>query len=373
MKILVCYPMKSLAKTYLPQSIEALVAESAEDYFRLAPLYSPDTAIVFSEMFSIPVWDWLPSVRAALPAQSTLIIVPLYRNEGLINQVVNEMSLQRVYLLSSQLSQSEIRDQISFILGIVHESKENADQGRRGQVYTLMSYGASGITTFCINFPILLARQNPEKRIVVLDMNDAKPDLTRFFKLQQHQLALFRPDFLDAMMASKRDWARVCKQSDHTSNLFYAHAANKWKSAEISNMMDAFRQQFDYIYVDWGYCFPETEAMLRMMHIADRNLLFVRADPFSIENAKEWIKEWKMRGITCGVLLSHLDKGHPYRIGEEVALYGVVPRISEIRLMQSLQSGSVLIEEWFPPKPYISSLAEIARAEYSNKSVVLSR
>lgn len=373
MKILVCYPMKSLAKTYLPRSVEALVAESDDEYFRLVHLYRPDTAIIFSEMFSTPVWEWLPSVQSALPAHSSLIIVPLYRDEGLIRQVVDELSLQRVYLLSSQLSQSEIREQICFILGFVHDSKETESRSGRGQVCTMMSYGASGITTFCINFPILLARQNPEKRIIVLDMNDAKPDLTRFFKLHQHQLALFRPDFLEATTASKRDWIRVCKQSDHMSNLFYAHAANKWKSAELSNMMEAFRQQFDYIYVDWGYCFPETEAMLRMMHIADRNLLFVRADPFSIENAKEWIRGWKKRGITCEVLLSHLDKGHPYRIGEEVTLYGVVPRISESRLMQSHQSSSVLIEELFPPKSYISSLEEIAKAEYSNKSVVLSR
>jgi cellulose biosynthesis protein BcsQ len=373
MKILVCYPMKSLAKTYLPRSVDALVAESADEYFRLVHLYRPDTAIIFSEMFSSPVWEWLPSVQAALPSDTPLIIVPLYRDVAMIRQVVEELSLQGVYLLSSQLSQTEIREKICLILGFVQESAEVDSQSGGGQVYAMMSYGASGITTFCINFPILLARQNPEARIMVLDMNDAKPDLTRFFKLHQHQLALFRPDFLDVEKACKRDWVRVCKQSDIVSNLYYAHAANKWKSAELSNMMDAFRSQFDYIYVDWGYCFPETEAMHRLMHIADRNLLFVRADPFSIENAREWIGGWKKRGIPCEVLLSHLDKGHPYRIGEEVSLYGVLPRISESRMMQSLHSSSVLIEELFPPKSYISSLEEILKTEYSLKSVVLSR
>lgn len=373
MKILVCYVMKSLAKTYLPENIEALVAESAEEYFRLVHLYQPDSVILFSEMFTDPVWEWLPAVREKLPVQTQLIVIPLYRDEKKIQQVVEEMPLQGVYLLSAKLSQWEIREQISLLLGFSEADTETPSINGDGQVTAMMSYGASGITTFCINFPVLLAKQNPDKKILVLDMNDAKPDLTRFFKLQQHQLALFRPDFLDVKTAGKRNWARICKQSEHTGNLYYAHAANKWKSAELSNMIEVLRRQFDYVYVDWGYCFPESETLHRMMHLANRILLFVRADPFSIESAKEWIHTWKSRGITCEVLLSHLDKGHPYRIGEDVAVYGVVPRISESRLMQSQRSSSVLVEEMFPPKIYKNSLEEIIKSEHLANSVVLTR
>lgn len=374
MKLVVCYPMKSLAKTYLPPSAEALVAESAEEFFRFVHLYRPDTAILFSEMFTKPAWEWLPAVKASLPAECPMIIVPLYRDEWLICKVLHEMSCEGVYLLSAQLSQEEIRDQIGQILACKEKpvDREARNQSGRGQVLTLMSYGASGVTTFCINFPVLLARQLPDKSILVLDMNHTKPDLSRFFKLQKHQLALFRPDFVDVKTASKRSWKNICKQSEHMPNLFYAHAAVKWRSAEISTMMAVFRQQFDYVYLDWGYCFPETETMQRVMSVADRNILFVRADPFSIENGKEWVRSQCARGVKCEVLLSHLEKGQPFRIGEEISLYGVLPRISETRLMQSQRSNSVLIEELFPPKVYISSLQEIAKAEYSVKGVVLS-
>lgn len=371
MKILVCYPMKSLAKTYMPPFVEVLVAESTEEFFRFVHLYRPDTAILFSEMFTTPAWEWLPAVKDALPVHASMIIVPLYRDEWLIRQVAQEMCSEGMYLLSAQLSQAEIRDQISRILDLADKPAERGTEGE-GNVLSLMSYGASGVTTFCINFPVLLARQQPDATILVLDMNHAKPDLSRFFKLQKYQLALFRPDFFDVTTAGKRNWKRVCRQSEHMPNLFYAHAANKWRSSEISNMIAVFRQQFDYVYVDWGYCFPETETMHRLMAVADRNLLFVRAEPFSIENAREWIRVQRDRGVECEVLLSHLDKGQPFRIGEEVSLYGVLPRISESRLMQSQRSSSVLIEELFPPKPYVSSLQEIAKAEYSAKSAVLS-
>ncbi|MED4754864.1 hypothetical protein [Brevibacillus choshinensis] len=372
MKIIVCYPMKSLAKTYMPDASEALVAETSSEFFRYVQHYQPEAAVLFSEMFSNPAWEWLPAVKDSLPEGIPLIIVPLYRDETIIGKVTEETQLQGVYVLSAQLSQEEIRDQISLILGLINDTQVKVESESLGIVYALMSYGSSGITTFCINYPIVLAKQNPDKRIAVLDMNEAKPDLTRFFKLQKHQLALFRPDFLDAGTAKKRNWINVCKQSIHMPNLYYAHAATKWKSSEITNLITAFRHQFDFVYVDWGYCFPETETLQRMLYTADRNLLFVRADPFSIENAREWIRTWRKRGVACEVLLSHLDKGQPFRIGEDISLYGIVPRISEGRLMQSHRSNSVLVEEFFPPKPYMSSLKQMAEAEYSEKSAVLS-
>ncbi|MFP3393225.1 hypothetical protein [Brevibacillus sp. SIMBA_040] len=372
MKILVCYPMKSLVKTYMPASSEALVAESAEDFQRLAHLYQPDSAVIFSEMFTTPAWVWLPAVRSSLPKQVPLIIVPLYRDESIMKQVIEELLLEGIYLLSAQLSQEEIRSKIGLILGFIEESAGYTEGEREGLVYSLMSYGAAGITTFCINYPILLAKHYPDKSIVVLDMNRAKPDLTRFFKLHHNQLALFRPDFLDIHTATNRKWRSVCKQSNHRPNLYYAHAASLWKSWEITNLIAAFRMQFDYVYIDWGYCFPETEAMQRLLYTADRNLLFVRADPFSVESSREWIRSWREKGVQCEVLLSHLDQGQPYRIGEDIALYGVVPRISESRLMESQRSNSVLVEEFFPPKLYISSLREIVKAEYEVRKAVSS-
>lgn len=371
MKIIVCYPMKSLAKTYMPDASEALVAETSEEYFRYVKLYQPDAAVLFSEMFSAPAWEWLPAVKASLPNSSPLLIVPLYRDEALIRKVTEEMKQQGVYVLSAQLSQEEIRDQVSLILGMADGTQVRVKGDHHGMVYALMSYGSSGVTTFCINYPIVLAKQNPDKRIAVLDMNEAKPDLTRFFKLQKHQLALFRPDFLDATTAKKRNWMNVCKQSVHMPNLYYAHAATKWKSSEMTNLIAAFRHQFDFVYIDWGYCFPESEALQRMLYSADRNLLFVRADPFSLENARQWIRSWREKGVTCEVLISHLDKGQPFRIGEDITLYGVVPRIPEGRLMQSHRSSSVLVEEFLPPKTYVTSLKLLAEAESIEKSAVL--
>jgi cellulose biosynthesis protein BcsQ len=373
MRTLVCFPMKSLAKTYMPTECESLVAESAEEYFRLAKLYQPGAAVLFSEMFDEPVWEWLPRVQEVLPEGVPVIIVPLYKDESLIAKVKEETDPAGLYILPATLNQEEIREKIALILGVSQKSEELPTAKGDGIVYTLMSYGSSGITTFCINYPILLAKRNPDKRIVVLDMNAQKPDLTRFFKLQQHHLALFRPDLLEMRTAAARNWERGCKQISHIPNLYYASATCSWKSGEISNLLTALRQQFDYVYIDWGYCFPETEALQRLIYASDRNLFFVRADPFGIENAKAWIHAWAERGVEYQVMLSHLDKGQTYRIGEGISVYGVVPRISDTRLIQSHRSHSVLVEEIFPPKPYVTSLQAMVDAVHADKGAVVCR
>jgi cellulose biosynthesis protein BcsQ len=372
MKTLVCYPMKSLVNSFLPDRCDALTAENVDDFFRMAVSYKPEAVVLFSEMFPAPVWEWVPAVQACLPNHVPTIIVPLCKDEALINIVVKEAELLKTYVLSPAATHEELRSKIGMILGLTEGQKE-PDQRGTGSVYALMSYGASGITTFCINYPILLAKRNPDKRIAVIDMNGEKPDLTRFFKLQQHQLALYRPDLLDLTAAAKRNWAAVCKQSSSLENLYYANGTNKWRSYEIYNLIEALRHQFDYVYIDWGYCFPETEALQRMLLSADRNLFFVRADPFSVENAKAWIKRWADHGIQHEVLVSHFDKGIPHRIGEGISVYGVVPRISDNRLIQSHLSHSVLVEEFFPPKQYINSLQAIVDSEKRERGAVIYR
>ncbi|MEJ8547133.1 hypothetical protein [Brevibacillus borstelensis] len=371
MKTIVCYPVKSLVHTYMPAGCQVLVSESSADFYRLAKLYQPDAAVLFAEMFETPVWDWLPKARDTLQPETPIVVVPLYHNEWLMKEVVQKADLSGIYILSANLSQEEIRTGIGKIFGLDDEAKTPGSSEDKGMIYALMSHGGAGVTTFCINYPILLAKQNPDKEILVLDMNVHKQDLTRFFKLQKYQLSLFRPDLSDVGTARSRKWRTICKQSNHLPNLFCANATSNWRSVEISNLMASLREQFDFIYIDWGYSFPETEAMQRLMYTADRKLLFVRSDPFSIEGAKEWIKSWEKRGVECQVMLSHNDKGQTHRIGEGISVYGVVPRISDDRLRQSHRTHSVLVEEFLPPKPYVMSLQAIMETEKTGRGAVV--
>ncbi|WP_134685205.1 hypothetical protein [Brevibacillus migulae] len=374
MRIVVCYPMRSLVASFVPEGFETLVAENEEECARQLSIHRPDAAILFSETFSRPIWEWVPAIRSVMQAEIPMIIVPLHRDEALIKRIVEELSLQRIYILAGALTYKEISLQISQILQISKE-REHGEilNPRGGMVYTLLSYGGAGITTFCINYPVLLAKRHPDKRIAVIDMNQEKPDLSRFFGLREYQLSLYRPDLLSFELADKRNWLQAFKKSESQKNLFYSSATSNWRNYEISTLLAILKKNFDFIYLDYGYCFPENDAMERLLLESDRNIFFIRADPFSIEGAKNWMKRWEKKDVSVELMVSHFDRSQisTRRIREGVPLYGIVPRISDDRVIQSHESRSVLVEEIFPPKSYISCLNALAEAEQSREGAAI--
>jgi hypothetical protein len=88
LKTIVCYPMKSLVRSYMPAECEIVATENETDFFQLITVYKPEAAVLFSEMFSLPIWEWIPKVVSSLSAEIPIIIVPLYKDEQLINQIV---------------------------------------------------------------------------------------------------------------------------------------------------------------------------------------------------------------------------------------------------------------------------------------------
>ncbi len=374
MKIVVCYPMRSLVPSFIPEGCETLIAENEEECFHQLSYISPDATILFSETFSIPLWEWIPQIRAKLPAKLPMIIVPLHKDEELINRIIGELKLEQIFVLAAALTYKEISEQVRQILQIKKEpANRKLPKDQQGTVFTLLSYGGAGITTFCINYPVLLAKRYPDKRVAVIDMNGEKPDLTRFFGLGEFQLSLYRPDLLSNESAEKRNWLLAFKNSQIQKNLFYSSATCNWKNYEISTLLSVLRANFDFVYLDYGYCFPETDALERLLLESDRNIFFIRADPFSIDSAKRWIKKWETKAIAAELLVSHFDRSQlsTRKIREGVPLYGIVPRISDGRLIQSHESRSVLVEEIFPPKTYLSCLSAIAEAEQAREGAAV--
>ncbi|NGQ96429.1 hypothetical protein G3578_14795 [Brevibacillus sp. SYP-B805] len=366
MKVIVCYPMKSLVPLFMPAGCEVLAAENESECFQQLQLFPLEAAVLFSESFAMPIWEWVPKLRSQLAGEVPMLIVPLHKDEPFIARIIEEMNLPNIYLLPANQGYSELSGRIGRILGMEDAVPDWSDKREAsGSVYALLGYGAAGITTFCVNYPVLLAKQHPDKRVAVIDMNVEKPDLTQYFGLQEHQLSMFRPDLIHTAVAERRNWLGAFKRSESLHNLFYSSATSRWKSYEISTLLRILRRNFDYTYLDWGYCFPETEALQTLLLEVDHPIFFVRADPFSIDSAHRWIRKWQQTKVSPQLLVSHFDGAQmsARRIKEGVPVYGIVPRISDNRVFQSHQSRSILVEEMFPPRTYVNSLRAIAEAE----------
>ncbi len=382
MKTIACYPMKSLVHTFLPDECVTLAVENFRDCLAHAAVLQPKAIVLFTETFAEPVWEWLPALASHVAGETIKVIVPLHRDEPIVSRIVWERQLAHTYLLPAGLSFEEIRRQLTHIFGFSTDKPDSkppsAQSGKRGSVYSLISYGSSGVTTFCINFPVLLGRRYPDLRIAVVDMNAEKADLSRYFQLDRFQLALFRPDLIHPDKAAMRDWQVAFRKSEHARNVYYSSAAVRWKSYEVPTLLEVLRANFDVVFLDCGYCFLETEALRQFLIGADYPLMFVRADPFSLEAAEKWVRQREREQARIQLVISHCDKHERgvFRVretGAPLPVWARIPLIEGNRMIQSLQNKSVLIEEVFPPKEYLNSLKAIAERVMEREEAAVSQ
>lgn len=372
MSFLVCYPIKSLVQFFLPEGCEVLAVENFEEMSMKIPTSKPQAVVIFTEAMEVPPWDWLTWINKQTTQEVMKIIVPLHRDEELIYRIIETSCMSNTYVLPARLSNDEIRFQLECLLGLgdgrglPQEAKEGA-----GRVYSLVSYGSAGVSTFCINYPVILASLAKDSSIAVIDFNVEKPDITNFFQLGNHQLSFYRPYLLDMEKAERQDWKSIFKKATSLPNLFLASATTRWKGYEITSLINALRKQFDYIFIDWGFCFREPEVLQQMLLMSDSAVFFVRPDPFNLESSRKWLSKWRGTSIPFHLVVSHYHKDEMSveRIQSFMgaSIFGVVPRLPYSRVLHSLQSKSILVEELFPPKTYVNCLRSFALEEVSRK------
>ncbi len=372
MRVIVCYPIKSLVKMFFPTDCEVLTVENITELAVHASAFLPEAVVLFSEMLEQPPWEWFDQISAFLPQEVMKVIIPLHRDEELMNRIVETKNAKNTYVLPAHLSNEEIRVRLEHLFGTRASSSFTSDpEAHNGKINTLISYGAAGVTTFSINYPAVLASQLPDSTICVIDFNLEKPDFTEFFQLKEHQLAFLRPYLLDAEKAESQNWKSVFKRNESLPNLFVSTGAMKWKGYEISSLFQALRKQFDYIFIDWGFCFREPEVLQQLLIMSDNVFLFVRPDPFNLDSSRKWLMRWKDTKISFQLVVSHYHDNEVSiaRIQSLMRspIYGVVPRIPYSRLIYSLQSKSILVQEIFPPKQYVTCLKTMAFEEVKKR------
>ncbi|MGD8192482.1 hypothetical protein ACQCN2_21135 [Brevibacillus ginsengisoli] len=367
MRVMVCYPIKSLVHIFMPKECEVVTVETVEEMAAQSSAYKPEAVVFFSEAMNQPPWEWMDYVSTFLPQEVMKVIIPLHRDEEIINRIIETKGLMNMFVFPARLSNEEIKERLQYLFGIKHSILFTAEPKPSGKIHTLLSYGATGVTTFCINYSAMLASQLPSSTIAFIDFNLEKPDLTEFFQLSNSQLAFLRPYLLNTNKAEQQDWKSVFKRSDQFPNLYFSTGAIRWKVYEISSLLQSLRKQFDYIFIDWGFCFREQEVLQQLLILSDTAYMFVRPDPFNLESSRKWLMRWKDAKIPFQIIVSHYQKDDVSipRIQSimRTPIAGIVPRISGSRVSYSLQSKSVLVKEAFPPRQYVASLKAIATEE----------
>ncbi|TPG84286.1 hypothetical protein EEL32_16100 [Brevibacillus laterosporus] len=361
MRGLVCYPMKSIARIFVPEEYEYICAENIDEFSGYFLEYQPDFCLVFSEAFSNPVWEWLPIVLSRLPIDVPNFIIPLNRDQKMIEEIIQIKGLSHLYMLPSGLSHLSIKDELRLLLKSSEDvaARENHTV-EKGKIYTMMSSGGAGVTTFCLNYPQWLAKKNPEVSIGVLDMNNAKPDISDFFSLKSKNLARFRPDLSGASPILGRDWLVAFQKVSSLNNLYYSNATSKWKNHEVITLLNTLQITFDVLFIDFGNPLLQLELSKQISKQSDYVYIFSRPDMFSLQYVKKILDEIDITNLSVGLVASpyseaEMSKAHMKNL-VHIPVEATITRIEASRIHQSSMSRSVMINELFPPKAYIQSL-----------------
>lgn len=371
MKILVCHPLKALASLSVPSSSEVLAVEHLHEALHYQHTYHPNAIVLFSEAIQSPVWEWVPRLRELFPQETRKVILPLHRDRDLIVEIVAASDIPNVIVLESGLSLQEVRAKLTKLFG--DGSREeifiHPNENRKGNVILFSSLGGTGVTTHCINFSAVLARQNPGNSVAVVDLNLTKPDLTSFFHLHKHHLAFHRPSIVCPKEEQRFDMMATFQKVKGIANLYAASAATAWKTYEVPNLIRFLRTRFDFVLLDYGSIYQHHELLLSFLSKCDEHHLLLKGDPFSVRRASEWIKKYGEKRCPMKIILTQTKEEHAALDTLKEHLVGTIPSLQSSRLFESLQQNSILVEEFFVPKAYMQSLRQLANKFLVRKGV----
>ncbi|WP_232699076.1 hypothetical protein [Brevibacillus daliensis] len=384
MRGVVCYPIKSLVRYFVPEQYEYVCVKNDVDLIETIHEYQPDFCMFFSESFTSPVWEWLPSLVQKLPTDIPIILVPFHRDQSLIEEIVRVKKITNIYVLSPGLTHQQIKTELLRI----HDTKKSigTDQeimnSRENRIYSLMSPGGAGLTNFCINYPLFLARQNRHLLIGVVDMNLYKPDLSLFFHLNGYEIARYRPDLngLDSSNKEGRDlkqWLQIFARSEYEPNVYYSSAAAQFSSQEISSLFFILSKIFDVVLIDWGNPMIQMEAAKQGVLLSNKTIFFSRPELFSLKNVDRIVKTLDLPDEKVGLMVSPYHEAEMSKVSMKdlagIKVEGTLPRIESSRIHQAFQNGSILINEMFPPKAYLQSFKKCSIGTNLNLSGVIAR
>ncbi|MGG0756436.1 hypothetical protein [Brevibacillus laterosporus] len=361
MRGLVSYPMNSIARIFVPEEYEYICAKSIDEFIEYVQIYKPDFCLLFSEAFSDPVWEWLPKISSRLPIDIPSFIIPLNKDQKIIEEIIHVKNLCHLYMLPTGLSHLEIKDEMRLLLNSPKRitPRENFVV-KKGGIYTMISPGGAGVTTFCLNYPHWLARKHPELSIGVLDMHSTKPDMSEFFSLKSKTLSKFRPDLSRSISILNRDWLAAFQKVSSLHNLYYSNATSRWKNHEVITLLNILQTTFDVLFIDLGNPLLQLEQSKQICKQSDYVYIFSRPDKFSLQYVKKILDEIDLIDLPIGLVASPYSEAEMSKANMKnlahIPVKATVARIEACRIHQSSMGKSVMINEIFPPKAYVQSL-----------------
>ncbi|MDA5108420.1 hypothetical protein O3V59_08605 [Brevibacillus thermoruber] len=272
-RVVLLHNEQDKAQAMIPHGYTPILATTKEVFLDKVQQYKPDVCVILPSLFQGNPWDWLTEIHG-----KHVVIRPAEVQEYHLF-----LYLQRTFpdliVVDPLLTELEIQQ----FLGHLLAEEPIADVQRPvPKTRAFVGTGGTGITTFLLLAAPWYAAQFPDKRILLVDMNEYKRDLSVALSAQPAQLSL-----MQAHLAKGNDrFTPFTVQHPTANNISVISAVKPWGSQEIATLMGVVRRHFDEVWFDVS----RPSHVPRLLEEVDDIVYVVKPDAFCLEGMKSLIQ-----------------------------------------------------------------------------------
>lgn len=277
--------------TMLPKGFASIIATSPDVLLEKVTQYTPDLCIILAPLIEGQPWEWLEKLQS-------LHLQAIFIRTTTDEEYHFYQGLQKWFPILSVIPPILAEEEVSHFLSHLALNQEvPSEKIREPKTRAFVGTGGTGITTFFLMAAPWYALRQPEKKILLVDMNEDKRDLSVALSAQAARLSLWQA----YLARGNEQFSPFGVQHPVAPNISIISAVQAWESQELTTFLSVVRRDYDEIWFDVSrpYHVP------RLMDEVDEIVYVVRPDGLCLTGMKRITKaEWANR---AKLLVTQLD------------------------------------------------------------------
>lgn len=278
--------------TMLPKGFASIIATTPEALLEKVTQYTPDIVFILPSLIQGEPWEWMDRLQQ-------LDLEAIFIRATTEEEYHFYLCLQKWFPILSIIPPILSEEEISYFLSHLALNQEiPTESSREPKTRAFVGTGGTGITTFLLMAAPWFGLKHPEKKILLVDMNEDKRDLSVALSAQAARLSLWQA----YLARGNEQFSPFGVQHPTAPNVSVISAVQSWESQELTTFLSVVRRDYDEIWFDVS----RPNHVPRLMDEVDEIIYVVRPDGLCLTGMKRIAKpEWSNK---AKLLVTQLDE-----------------------------------------------------------------
>lgn len=240
-QMVVLHDQQDKALRMIPKPFVPILSTTPDSLLEKVEQYQPEICIILATLLTDEPWTWLDKLDEKV---STVIVRTTTKEDFRLYELFQKW-FKSIVVIPPLLTEGEIQQYITSIVTGELLTEEAAGT-QQSITRAFVGTGGTGITTFFLLAAPLYSELNPDKKILLVDMNEDKRDLSVALSAQPAQLSLWQAH----LARGSEEFSPIAVKHPGVPQISVISASKPWGSQEISTFLKVARLQYDEIWFD---------------------------------------------------------------------------------------------------------------------------